>query len=316
MPLDPGTAAMLQQLRDQGAPPMAAGTPAQARAGLRAVSRVDQRDPAMLPPVDSVREEVLVGSLRARVYRPAASGPVPTVVYLHGGGFVIGDLDTHDLPARLLVIDVGAVVVSVDYRLAPEHPYPAGVDDASAAVEAVASRIGDFGGDPARLVVAGDSAGANLAAVAALRAREGGPELAAQLLLYPTVDPGGEYPSRVENAEGYFLTDEDMRWFFRQYTGFEPDDPEALRLAVDPEIAPLRAASLAGLPPAVVATAQYDPLRDEGEAYATALADAGVRVERRRFDGLIHGFYGSPLPGPLAATHEINAMLKSLLASL
>jgi acetyl esterase len=312
MPLDPGTAMMLQELQARGMPAMSDGSPEQGRAMLRAFAGVDRRDPAVLPPIAEIRDQQ-VGGVPARVYRPAVSLPAPTIVFLHGGGFVIGDLDTHDTAVRLLATDVGAVVVSVDYGLAPERPFPAGVEDAWAAFSDVAGLIDEFGGDPARLVVAGDSAGANLAAVTAVRARDVGIPLAAQLLAYPTVDPGGDYPSRRENAEGYFLTARDMDWFFRQYTGVAPDSPEARALADDPRIAPLRTPSLAGVAPAVIATAEYDPLRDEGVAYAAALEAAGVRVWHRTFPGLIHGFYGTPLPGPLAATHEIDAVLAELL---
>ena len=312
MPLDPDVAQMLQDMEQRRVPAMSEGTPEQGRAMLRAFSGVDRRDPAALPPMAAV-DDVEVGGVPARVYRPHAGTPAPTVVYLHGGGFVIGDLDTHDVTARILALDVGAVVVSVDYALAPEHPFPAGLDDAWSAFRDVASRVGDFGGDPDRLVVAGDSAGANLAAVTAIRARDEGVALAAQLLAYPTVDPGGEYPSRTENADGYFLTADDMAWFSAQYLGVPVDSAEAHERAKDPRVAPLLAPTLAGVAPAVIATAQYDPLRDEGAAYARALEAAGVTVWHRTFPGMIHGFYGTPLPGPLAATREIDAALSALL---
>ena len=188
-----------------------------------------------------------------------------------------------------------------------------GARSAWRALADVAGRIGDLGGVADRLAVGGDSAGANLAAVCAVRARDEGLRLAAQLLVYPTTDPGGSYPSRTENAEGYFLSARDMDWFFAQYTGAAPGTPEADRMALDPRIAPLRTAGLGGLAPAVVATGEYDPLRDEGVAYAAALEAAGVQVWHRTFPGLIHGFYGTPLPGPLAATHEIDAALAALL---
>ena len=312
MPLDPETAMMLQELLVRGVPATADSDVPTARAVLRGITGVDRRDRSALPPIAEIRDET-IGGVPARVYRPTASTTVPTVVFLHGGGFVIGDLDTHDLPVRLLATDLGAVVVSVDYALAPERPFPAGVDDAWAAFSAVAASIQDFGGDPARLVVAGDSAGANLAAVTAVRARDEGVPLAAQLLAYPTVDPGGEYDSRAENAEGYFLTARDMDWFFQQYIGVAPGSAAAQALADDPRIAPLRTPDLAGVAPAVIATAEYDPLRDEGVAYAAALVGAGVPVWHRTFPGLIHGFYGTPLPGPLRATHEIDAALADLL---
>jgi acetyl esterase len=312
MPLDPETALMLQEMQARGFPAMSDGTPVEGRAMLRAFAGADRRDPALLPPIAEIRDQV-VGGVPARVYRPHPGSRVPTVVFLHGGGFVIGDLDTHDLAVRLLATDLGTVVVSVEYGLAPERPFPAGVDDAWAAFSAVAAHIEDFGGDPGRLVVAGDSAGANLAAVTAVRARDEGIALAAQLLAYPTVDPGGEYDSRGENAEGYFLTARDMAWFFEHYTGLDPESAEARSIVDDPRIAPLRTPDLAGVAPAIIATAEYDPLRDEGVAYAAALVGVGVPVWHRTFPGLIHGFYGTPLPGPLTATHEIDAALQELL---
>ncbi|MGT2427471.1 alpha/beta hydrolase [Amnibacterium kyonggiense] len=312
MPLDPDTALMLQELQRRGLPGPADSDVPTARAVLRGISGADRRDPASLPRIGEIRDEV-IGGVRCRVYRPQVTAPSPTIVYLHGGGFVIGDLDTHDLTVRLLATDVGAVVVSVDYGLAPERPFPGGVEDAWSVFATVAGRIEEFGGDPARLVVAGDSAGANLAAVTAVHARDTEVPLAAQLLAYPVVDPGGEYASRGENADGYFLTARDMDWFFEHYTGVAPGAEGARSLVEDPRIAPLRTPDLAGVAPAVIATAEYDPLRDEGVAYAAALVAAGVPVWHRTYEGQIHGFYGTPLPGALRATHEIDAALAELL---
>jgi acetyl esterase/lipase len=316
MPLDPNIAGLLQFIEQAGYPPIAEGTPEQARAGLRALM-VDYRDPSTLPAVGSSTPATL-GETSARVYRPAeVTTPVPTIVYFHGGGFVIGDLETHDGVCRLLCKDTGAVVVSVDYRLAPEHRYPAAVDDAYAALQLVAKDIDTYGGDPARLVVGGDSAGGNLAAVCAQLARADGIDLAAQLLVYPAVDLLGEYQSRVDNATGYFLTFDDMRWFAEQYLGLAENDPRAAELARDPRLSPLLAESLADLPPAIVATAEFDPLRDEGNAYADALRAAGVPVRHRQFDSLIHGFYGMEIITPTAAEASawINAQLKDVLES-
>jgi acetyl esterase len=232
-------------------------------------------------------------------------------VFLHGGGFVIGDLDTHDDQARLVSAEVGAVVVSVDYRLAPEHRWPAGLEDCVAATRWALAHVDELGGDPARVAVAGDSAGGNLSAAVALELRgEPGPQLAAQLLLYPATDFTEEstHPSREENSKGYLLTEDDMRWFGDQYV------PEGADRR-DPRLSVLHAGDLSGLPPAVVATAGYDPLRDEGEAYADALAAAGVRVVRHRYDNLIHGFFGFSAisPGAAAANRELCADLKALL---
>ena len=314
MPLDPGIAASLQQMAAMGLPPVSESDVPTARAVLRQIS-LGGGDPAVEFPVDSVRSEIIAGSIPVRVYVPDHAEPIATILLFHGGGFVIGDLDTHDATSRRLSTDVGAVVVSVDYRLAPEHPFPAAVEDADAALRWVVAHVADFGGDPDRVAVAGDSAGANLAAVAAQLATADGIPLAAQLLAYPTVDPDGDYPSTTENAEGYFLTRADMEWFFTRYLGVPIDTERAHELAADPRVSPLRATTLAGLPPAIVATAEFDPLRDEGDAYAAALAAAGVRVEHRQFPGLIHGFWGmgATSVGAEEATIWISSTLKELL---
>ena len=310
MPLDPALDAVLQMMARSGAPSLASGTPEQARAGFRFMT-VDLRDPAHLAPVRSV-EDVTVpgpaGDIPARVYRPEADGPVPTVVFLHGGGFVLGDLDTHDDHARLICHDVEAVVLSVDYRLAPEHPFPAGFEDCLAATRWAAGNVDRLGGDAARIAVGGDSAGGNLAAAVALACRDGGPALKAQLLIYPGVDFSDDetlYPSRIENAEGYFLTAEDMRWFRDHYA---PD-------VAHPHASVLHAEDLTGLPAAVVGTAEYDPLRDEGNAYAAALEKAGVQVVAKQYPGLIHGFFGLGHVSPAAkeAAADMCRSLKQLL---
>ncbi|MGN6609239.1 MAG: alpha/beta hydrolase [Jatrophihabitans sp.] len=314
MPLDANVAGLLQMMAAANLPPMSQGTAADARAGLRTLM-VDMRDPATVVPVGSVEDTTVAGDIPVRVYRPESDGRVPTVVYLHGGGFVIGDLDTHDGVCRNLVRDVGAVVVSVDYRLAPEHRFPAAVDDSYAALRDVAEHIDAYGGDADRLVVGGDSAGGNLAAVCAQHARRDGLALAAQLLVYPAVDLLGDYASREENAEGYFLTLDDMHWFAQQYLDIADEhDPRAQELATDPQVSPLYG-QLEGLAPAVVVTAEYDPLRDEGNRYAEALAAAGVKVEHQQFAGLIHGFYGLEAISPaiVDASGWVNARLRDLL---
>jgi acetyl esterase len=259
---------------------MSQQTPAEARASFRALA-VDFRKPEHVVPVGSVEDTTVAGAegtLPARVYRPAGGGSFPTVALFHGGGFVIGDLETHDNLARAICRGAKVVVVSVAYRLAPEHPFPAGLEDCVAATRSLQERLDELGGD-GRLAVAGDSAGGNLAAVVAQQV----PALAAQFLIYPTTDAAGEHASREENASGYFLDLPTMIWFSENYA---PGGD----YSSDPRLSPLRAESLAGLPPAVVVTAEFDPLRDEGEAYAAALADAGVPVRSRRFDGMIHGF--------------------------
>jgi acetyl esterase len=312
MPLDPATAGVLQLLASAGSAGMSAGTVEQARRTFR-VFTVDLRDPRHLAPVRSVEDAVLpgpAGDLPARVYRPEAHGPLPTIAFFHGGGFVIGDLDTHDDHARRLAHDVGAVVVSVDYRLAPEHPFPAAFEDCLAATRWAADHVDELGGDPGRLVVAGDSAGGNLAAAVALAVRDGGPALAAQLLIYPACDfrDGEHHPSRTENGEGLFLTAADMRWFGDHYV-----PQEAHRN--DPRASVLLSPDLSGAAPAVVLTGEYDPLRDEGEAYADALRSAGVPVVLRRYPGLVHGFFGMGPVSPAAAdaVRDACAALRSLL---
>lgn len=291
MPVDPDVQTILDLLASIDAPPMSSVGAEEARTRFRAFT-VDLRDPASLPVVGELRDLTVDGGQAprpARLYRPEgdADGPLPLMVFFHGGGFVIGDLDTHEAQARRLCRDLGALVVSVDYRLAPEHPFPAAFEDCLAATRWAADHADELGGDPDRLIVGGDSAGGNLAAVVAQACRDGlGPALAAQLLIYPATDmtdPHGEvHRSRDENGEGYFLTRDDMRWFERSYLGDSSPD--------EPRCSPLHG-ELRGLPPAVVATAEFDPLRDEGEAYARALKEAGVAVVAMRFDGLIHGFF-------------------------
>ena len=269
-------------------------TPQTAREQLLAFAR--SRSNVPLPQPAAVVDRTIpgpAGPLRARVYRPKRT-PTPTIVYFHGGGWVAGDLETHDRQARLLAIEVEAVVLSVDYRRPPEAKFPGAFEDCLAATRWAAANAAELGGDAVRLGVAGDSAGANLAAAVAQGCRDGGPRLAAQLLIYPTVDAAGnyrsktenaKYPSRRQNAEGYFLTLATMQWFADHYLR---DDEDGL----DPRVSPIRAADLSALPPAVVATAEFDPLRDEGEAYADALRRVGIRVACHREPTLIHGFFG------------------------
>jgi len=225
------------------------------------------------------------GEIPIRIYRPENHGALPVIVYFHGGGFVGGNIQTHDGVCHGLSVGVPAVVVSVDYRLAPEAPFPAAVDDCEAAVRWVSEHAETIGADGSRLAVAGDSAGGNLAAVVARRARDaGGPPISFQLLIYPCTDVTCSEPSHVENGEGYLLTAERMRWFYDHYlAGSDP------RLG---DVSPLLVSDLTGLPPALVVTAEFDPLRDEGEAYAVRLTESGVSATATRYDGMIHAFFG------------------------
>ncbi|MBR0849792.1 alpha/beta hydrolase [Bradyrhizobium diazoefficiens] len=314
-PLDPVIAQIipLLPLRDP-----AVMTPQSARDSLRALAASRAAVPP--PPVDSVADiEVLggAGPLAARVYRIGAT-PAPTVVFFHGGGWVAGDLETHDRQARNLAIETGAVVVSVDYRRPPEARFPAAFEDAFAAVRDVFRRIAEFGGDATRLGLAGDSAGGNLAATTAIACRDAGIKLAGQFLVYPVTDAVGLYadaqenarfPSRSENAEGYFLSRAVMQWFCGHYFA----DPGH---AADWRVSPLRAASLAGVAPAIVTTAWFDPLRDEGAAYARALEAAGVRVKHHEGPGLIHGYFsmGEASEVARAEAQRARADFKALLA--
>jgi len=273
-------------------------------------------------PVASVSDGSLDGpasSLPYRVYRPDASGLLPTILFIHGGGWVIGDIDTHDNQARRLCRDTSSVVVSLDYRLAPEAAFPSPVEDCWAALRWVAAQVSALGGDPARIAVCGDSAGGNLSAVLARRARDaGGPALVAQLLLYPAVDLAAgleEYPSRERNAEGYLLGLSDMIWFGEHYTGTfaaSGGDPR------DPDLSPLHAPSLSGLAPAVVVVAEFDPLHDEGVAYARALEAAGTPVTLLDLPGMIHGFFDlwPAGPGVEAAVAETTARFAEALGRI
>ena len=239
-------------------------------------------------PVHSVEDRVLSDGpapVKIRVYRPQAGGTLPALVFIHGGGWVFGDLDTMDRPCRALANTIPAVVVSVDYGLAPEHRFPAPCEHVYQALAYVAEHAEELGVDPARIAVGGDSAGGNLAAAVALMARDrGGPSIAFQLLVYPVTDYDDTRPAMSECAEGFGLTRTGMQWFWQHYTT-SPDD------ARHPYASPMNAESLAGLPPALIITAECDPLRDQGEAYGAKLRAAGVPVEITRYDGMIHSFY-------------------------
>jgi acetyl esterase len=311
MPLDPATQLIVDQIALIGPIDFSVITPdafrVQFRESLGALDRA-----AAGRPSEEVEDRTMAGPagpLRLRIYRPPVARPAPLITFFHGGGWVIGDIDTHDGSCRLLSRSTGAIVVSVDYRLAPEHRFPAALDDCQAATAWVADHAAELGGDPGRLAVAGDSAGGNLAAAVTQRARAGGgPAIAAQALVYPAVDFTTARPSLEANGQGYLLTADAIGWFAAQYLG--PHDP------ADPEASPLLG-QLSGLPPAVVAVAEFDPLRDEGIAYAEALMAADVPVQLLEFPGLIHGFMGlgSLSPASAEATDVVWSALAALLTA-
>ena len=284
MPVDPAVAAILEFRAQRNLPGWADLTVEENRAGAE-MSRALQKPPQeVAAAIDAAygpeAEQVL------RVYVPATgSAPYPVVVHYHGGGFVMGSLDLVDEPSRALANDVEAIVVATTYRKAPEWKFPAAHDDALSALRWVAAHIDEYGGDPARLAVMGDSAGGNLAASAAIRARdEGGPALRAIALLYPMVSPDPDTPSRREYAEGYPIDAPGIKYCRAQYSATPQDE-------LDPRIDLDRTPSLAGLPPTLVLTNEYDMTRDEGEAFARRLAAEGVEVTAKRFDGLVHIVY-------------------------
>jgi len=304
MPLDPQARAMIDKT-------LALNLPPASRMGVAALRANARERSAALPREDvaSVRDHrvaVAGGELLVRVFTPHAVAPRPALVYFHGGGWVTGDVDTHEGICRTLANAAGCVVASVDYRCAPEHTFPTAAEDAYAATRWVAAQASELGVDAGRIAVCGDSAGGNLAAAVALMARDrGGPRLSFQVLVYPITDCDFETPSYRDNAEGYLLTREGMRWYWDQYVPNPAD-------RANPYVSPMRATSLAGLPPALVITAEYDPLRDEGEAYARKLGAAGVPVAHTRYPGMIHAFYRftSTVDAARAAVAETVAALK------
>ncbi len=286
MPLDPQAAAVLAELAAVKLPDLSTLPPEILRKAFRELAGRDAEVEA-LASIEDRRVPGPAGPIAVRIYTPEPGArPLPLLVYFHGGGFVLCDLDTHDPTCRALARRAGCVVVSVGYRLAPEARFPAAPEDCFAATRWAAANARSLGADPRRVAVAGDSAGGNLAAVVSMLARaQGGPALVHQLLVYPVTDWDFETRSYRENAEGYLLTRDMMRWFHGHYFA-KPEE------AADPLAAPLRAADLRGLPSATVLTAEFDPLRDEGEAYAARLRDAGVPTTLTRYDGMFHGFFG------------------------
>jgi acetyl esterase len=309
MPLDPQAQAFLEQLAATGAPPLHELSVAEARQVIVELFRTHGAP----EPVGAVEERTIPGAggeMPTRLYIPYGTGPFPVLVYLHGGGWVIGDLEAYDATCRALTNAAGCLVVAMEYRLAPEHKFPAAPEDCYAATCWVAANAAAIGGDPRRIAIGGDSAGGNLTAVVAQMARDrGGPALAYQLLVYPVTNYGYDKASYEENADGYLLTRDAMVWFWNHY----------LRSAADgnnPLASPLRANDLRGLPPAMVLTAEFDPLRDEGEAYALRLQEAGVPVTLKRYAGTIHGFFslGAVLDQGKQAMADAAAALRTIFA--
>ena len=306
MPLDPQAKALLDQMATAGAPPLETMSPSDARAGFAGMKELG--GPAEpLAKVADITIPVPDGQIPARVYTPAGSTPLPGLVYFHGGGWVIGSPDALDAPCSIIANAAGCVIVSVDYRLAPEFKFPTAAEDCYAAMRWVAENGATLGIDGSRLAVGGDSAGGNLAAVVSLMARDrGGPALVYQALIYPVTDFNFDTTSYTENAEALLLTKAAMVWFWNHYLR-SPEDGQ------NPYASPLRAPDLHGLPPAFVVTAEYDPLRDEGQAYAARLREAGVEVDTKNYAGMIHGFF--QMPGVLAqgrqAAADVAAHLKT-----
>ena len=287
--LDPQAKAVIDLVIKSGRPAYNTLSPKDARQLFRETRPASTPTPPEIGAVRNLVAQGPGGPIPLRVYRPAgvaASVALPGLMYFHGGGWVIGDLDTHDVLCRQLTAEAGVTVVNVDYRLAPEHKFPAAADDAWAATRWTVAHASEFGVDAGRLAVGGDSAGGNLAAVVALQARDAGaPIIKLQVLVYPVTDVAAESRSYQDFSEGYMLTRESMRWFTAHYLA-------AAGQANDWRVSPLRASSHAGLPPALVVTAGFDPLRDEGAAYAAKLQQAGVLVDYVCYGGMIHGFAG------------------------
>ena len=308
MPLDPQAQQVLDQLAALGLPPNHMVSPQQARENMKNRPRIDG------PEVAKVEDRTVSwrdAEVPVRIYTPAGTGPFPILIWCHGGGMVVGDLETADATARHLTVETGCVTISVDYRLAPETKFPGACDDCYAAAVWASDNAASIQGDASRMAVGGDSAGGNLAAVVAQMARDRAhPDLAFQLLVYPMTSLDFETPSYVDNADGYLLTRDGMKWYWDQYLGAS-DDPN------HPYAVPSRAGSFKNLPPALVITAEFDPLRDEGEAYAKNLEAAGVPTACTRYDGMIHGFFGMSGAVDKAgqAVSEAAAAMKKAFAS-
>ena len=307
MPLHPEVQKALAVMNDT-IPPLHTLPPQEARK-LMEEMRGPAAEPEAVGAVENRKIPGVAGTQAVRIYTPEGDGPFPILVYFHGGGWVIGSPNTVDASCRALTNLAGCIVVSSSYRLAPEHKFPAAIDDCYAATRWVALNAAALNGDAARIAVGGESAGSNLAAGVALKAQQQGiPRLAYQLLMYPVLNHAFDTPSYRDNAQGYFLTADMMVWFWEQYLHAAADGH-------NPLASPLQASDqlLSGLPPAFIAAAEFDPLRDEAAAYAAKLKEAGVAVQYTCYEGLIHGFMGmAPAVEPARiAREEAGAALKA-----
>ncbi|PWT98532.1 MAG: hypothetical protein C5B51_28980 [Terriglobia bacterium] len=306
--LHPEARLLLDTIEMQGAPPIQTLPPEVARKNVREAGYRMTPEPQPLERVEDRSILGPAGPIPIRIYASENGGVRPGLVYFHGGGWVIGDLDTHDAPCRAIARLSGAVIVAIDYRLAPEHKFPAALEDCETATRWVCSHAVELGIDPHRIAVGGDSAGGNMAAVVAIHCRDtGGPALASQLLIYPVTDLSSfDTPSHREFAEDHYLTRETMNYFTGHYFG-KPED------GAHPDASPLLVRDLRNLPPAFVLTAECDPLRDEGEAYARRLEEAGVPITCTRYAGMFHPFFSMPvLTEARRAYQEIAAVLREM----
>ena len=309
MPPTAETEALLKTFAEAEGPTLQEMTPEEARAAYLEM-RALQGEPEDVAVVEGRTVPGPAGDIPVRVYRPEGAGAFPALVYYHGGGWIIGDLDTHDPLCRHFANAAGCVVVVPDYRLAPEHKYPAAADDCYAATKWVAEHGAEIGVDRSRIAVGGDSSGGNLAAVVALMARDrGGPTLAAQVLIYPVTDHRFDTASYRDNGKGYLLETDLMQLFWDSYLSGDDDGAQ-------PYASPLRAPDVSGVAPAHIITAEFDVLRDEGEAYGKRLQEAGVATRIQRYDGMIHGFvqFGAAIPQAHDAIADVVAGLKAALS--